>query len=111
MKNNFLDDDWLKEELTEEYIDDDNFSFSVVKKIEQHENINNRYFYLVIAFIITIIGYFLIPEFMVLLSEPLALFSDNQNQIMPMSQIELIGGIAILLIFILIWSFESFDLI
>ena len=29
MKNDFLDDDWLKEALSDEYIHDDDFSFSV----------------------------------------------------------------------------------
>ena len=69
MKNDFLDDDWLKEELSDEYINDDDFSFSVVKKITLHEGKSKRNFYAVLVTMITLFGFLFIPDLMMIYAE------------------------------------------
>ena len=111
MKNDFLDDDWLKEELSDEYINDDDFCFSVVKKIALHEGKSKRNFYAVLATMITLFGFLFIPDLMMIYAEgSTSLLMSDQN-ILPFMQIEYLGIFVILLSFILIWSFEDFDLI
>jgi hypothetical protein len=120
MKNDFLDDDWLKEELADEYISDDDFSFSVIKKIQanESESKSKRNFYAILTAMIAIISFLFIPDLMTLSAEGAAgsasfalldLVSEQQKS--PFMQIEFIGLCVICLSFILIWSFEDFDLI
>jgi hypothetical protein len=127
MKNDFLDDDWLKEELLDEYIhdDDDDFSFSVLKKIQQreseNESKNKRNFYLMLTAMVAIISFLFIPDLMTLSlesagsAEGAGLFSlldsVNEQQKPPFMPMEFIGLAVICLSFILVWSFEDFDLI
>jgi hypothetical protein len=115
MKNDFLDDDWLKEELSDEYINDDDFSFSVVKKIQLHESKSNRNFYFMLTTMLAIISFLFIPDLMTVAAEGSAslslLDSVNTQQKSPFMPMEFIGLAVICLSFILIWSFEDFDLI
>jgi hypothetical protein len=113
MKNDFLDDDWLKEELSDEYIHNDDFSFSVVKKIQLHESQSKRNFYVILTFMIGVISFLFIPELMVMSVEGSSslLGAVNEQKTLPFMQMEFIGIGVIFLSFILIWSFEDFDLI
>ena len=111
MKNDFLDDDWLKEALSDEYIHDDDFSFSVVKKIQLNERQSKRNFYTILAVMIGVISVLFIPDLLMIFSQgptSLSLFGPVNEQEMPM---EFMGLGVIFLSFILIWSFEDFDLI
>ena len=114
MKNDFLDDDWLKEELSDEYIHDDDFSFSVVKKIQLNESKQKRHFYIILAAMFALTSFLFIPDLMMIYGETpasLSLIGSTTQQQSPFMQMELIGLGVILLSFILIWSFEDFDLI
>ncbi len=111
MKNDFLNDDWLKNELSDEYINDDNFSFSVVKKIELHETKSKRKFYAVLVVMIALFGFLFIPDLMMISAGNSTSFLVNEQKMLPFMQIEYMGIFVILLSFILIWSFEDFDLI
>ena len=115
MKNDFLDDNWLKEELSDEYIHDDDFSFSVVKKIQFNERQSKRNFCVILAVIIGVISYLFIPDLMMISAEGSAqlslLGSVNEQQQSPFMQMEFIGIGVIFMSFILIWTFEDFDLI
>lgn len=111
MKNDFLDDEWLKEELSDEYINDDDFSFSVVKKIALHENNSKRKFYAVLVAMITLFGFLFIPDLMTISAGNPTSVLVNEQQMLPFMEMELIGLFVILLSFVLIWSFEDFDLI
>jgi len=111
MKNDFLNDDWLKEELSDEYINDDNFSFSVVKKIELHETNSKRNFYAALVAMIALFGFVFIPDLMMISAENAVSILVNKQQMLPFMEMELIGLIVILLSFVLIWSFENFDLV
>ena len=115
MKNDFLDDDWLKEELSDEYIHDDDFSFSVVKKIQLHERQSKRNFYIMLAVMIGVISFLFIPELMVMSAQGSGSFllvdSLVEQQKLSFTLMELMGLGVIFLSFILIWSFEDFDLI
>lgn len=111
MKNDFLNDDWLKEELSDEYINDDNFSFSVVKKIELHETNSKRNFYAALVAMIALFGFVFIPDLMMISAENSVSILVNEQQMLPFMEMELIGLIVILLSFALIWSFEDFDLV
>jgi len=122
MKNDFLDDDWLKEELSDDYIDDDDFSLSVMKKVRHNEGVseskNKRNFYLMLTAMVGIIGFLFIPDLMTLSlesAEGAGLFSlfdaANEQQKSSFMLIEFIGLAVVCLSFILIWSCEDFDLI
>lgn len=114
MENDFLDDDWLKEELSDEYIHDDDFSFSVVKKIQLNESTQKRYFYIILTAMVAITSLLFIPGLMMIYGETptsLSLIGSTPQQQSSFRQVELIGLGVILLSFILIWSFEDFDLI
>ena len=111
MKNDFLNDDWLKEELSDEYINDDNFSFSVVKQIALHETKSKRKFYAVLVFMITLFGFLFIPDLMTISTENPTSLLVNEQQMLPFMEMELMGLFVILLSFVLIWSFEDFDLV
>jgi hypothetical protein len=111
MKNDFLDDEWLKDELSDEYINDDDFSFSVVKKIELHQTNSKRKFYAVLIAMITLFGLLFIPDLMTISAENSTSILVNEQQMLPFMEMELMGLFVILLSFALIWSFEDFDLI
>jgi len=121
MKNDFLDDDWLKDELSDDYIDDDDFSVSVVKKITFHERKSKRNFYFLLAALLTITSFLLIPDLIMLFTEgassleglvSFSLFdSVNGHKNSSFMQMEFIGLCVILLSFVMIWSCEDFDLI
>tara|TARA_B100000809_G_C14641968_1_gene352594 strand:+ start:73 stop:420 length:348 start_codon:yes stop_codon:yes gene_type:complete len=115
MKNNFLDDDWLKEELSDEYIHDDDFSFSVVKKIQLNESQSKKNFYIILTAIIAITSFLFIPDLMIMSLQGsgsfLLLGSVNEQQKLSFTLMEFMGLGVIFLSFILIWSFEDFDLI
>jgi hypothetical protein len=111
MKNDFLDDDWLKEELTDEYIHDDDFSFTVVKKIAIDERKSKRNFYLLLVALLTIISCLFIPDLMTISAQDSMMFAASEQSVMSFMQMEFIGLCVICLSFILIWSFEDFDLI
>jgi len=111
MKNDFLDDDWLKDELLDEYINDDDFSFSVVKKIELHETKSKVAFYAALFLAITLFGFLFLADLMMMFSGNSAETLANAQKILPFMQMEYVGIFVILLSFVLIWSFEDFDLI
>ena len=114
MKNDFFDDNWLKEELSDEYIHDDDFSFSVVKKLRRIESRSKRNFYILLAVMIGIITFLFIPDLMMIYAEDspsLSLLGSATQQKTPSTAIEFVGLAVIFLSFILIWSFEDFDLI
>jgi len=128
MKNDFLDDDWLKEELSDDYIDDDAFSLSVMKKVRHNEgkseSKNKRNFYLMLTAMVAIIGFLFIPDLLTLSLESVesvesvesaGLFSlfdaVNIQQKSSFMLMEFIGLAVVCLSFILIWSCEDFDLI
>jgi len=122
MKNDFLDDDWLKEELSDDYIDDDDFSLSVMKKVQHNEgkseSKNKRNFYLMLTVMVAMIGFLFIPDLMTLSLESVEsasllslLNSANEQQKSSFMLMEFIGLAVICLSFILIWSCEDFDLI
>ena len=114
MKNDFLNDNWLKEELLDEYIQDDGFSFFVVKKIQLNESRQKRYFYIILTAMVAITSFLFIPDLMMIYGETptsLSLISSTTQQQSPFRQIEFFGLSVILLSIILIWSFEDFDLI
>lgn len=115
MKNEFLDDEWLKEQLSDEYIHDDDFSVSVVEKIQFNESDNKRSFYLQLTAIAAIICFLFIPELITVFAEGSAsisfLGSINDLQKILLIPMEFIGLCVFCLSFILIWSFEDFDLI
>jgi len=111
MKNDVLDDAWLKNELTDDYIDDGDFSFTVVEKIAQHESNNKRYLYTISAIIVGIMSYLFIPELMILLTNSPVYSSANSQDITSLTSVELMGIFVVMLVFILIWSFEDLDLI
>ena len=111
MKNDFLDDDWLKETLSDDYIHDDDFSFSVVKKIQVNERKSKRNFYTILAVMIGVISVLFIPDLLMVFSQgptSLSLLGPVNEQNM---QMEFMGLGVIFLSFILIWSFEDSDLI
>jgi len=111
MKNDFLDDEWLKDELSDEYINDDDFSFSVVKKIALHETKSKRNFYATLVVMITLFSCLFIPDLIMIFTEHSTSILVSEQKILPFMQLEYMGVFAILLSFILIWSFEEFDLI
>jgi len=111
MKNDFLDDEWLKDELSDEYINDDDFSCSVVKKIALHETKSKRNFYATLLVMITLFGCLFIPDLIMILTEHSTSILVSEQKILPFMQLEYMGVFAVLLSFILIWSFEEFDLI
>ena len=123
MKNDFLDDDWLKEELSDEYIHDDEFSLSVLKKIKHNESKSQsernskstRNFYLMLTAMVAIISFLFIPDLMTLSLESAEFLSlldaVNEQQKSPFMPMEFIGLAVICLSFILVWSFEDYDLI
>jgi len=128
MKNDFLDDDWLKEALSDDYIHDDDFSLSVMKKVRHNEgkseSKNKRNFYLMLTAIVGILGFLFIPDLMTLSLESVesvesaegaglfSLFdSVNVQQKSSFMLMEFIGLAVVCLSFILIWSCEDFDLI
>ena len=111
MRNDFLNDDWLKEELADEDINDDDFSFSVIKKIELNKKKDKTMTYVMLAAMITLFSFLFIPDLMMIAAENAISFSVSEQQIVPFLQMEFIGLLLICLIFIMIWSFEDFDLI
>ncbi|NQZ22566.1 MAG: hypothetical protein HRT53_10960 [Colwellia sp.] len=111
MKNDFHNDDWLKEQLSDEYINDDDFSFSVVKKIAWHETKSKRIFYAVLLVMITLFSFLFIPDLMMIIAGNSTSRLVSAQQFLPFMQMEYIGIFVILLSFALIWSFENSDLI
>lgn len=89
-------------------------SFSVVKQILRIESRSKRNFCVILAVMICIISFLFIYDLMMISAEGLAqlslLGSINEQQKSPFMQMEFIGIGVILLGFILIWSFEDFNL-
>lgn len=104
MDNNFLDDNWLKQELTEEPIENNNFSEVVFKNIQQYQRqqklINCS---LLIGFIV-VISYFIISLF-----DSFSLAVNNYSLLSMTSNEALSLGATVTLLF-LIWSLEELEL-
>lgn len=120
MKNDFLNDDWLKEELAEEHLNNDNFSMSVMEQIQQQQstkkNTTNRSLFTILTLVAIGVAYLLFQPFVTLLANSnvntaTELFSIHPQQFIAFTNSEITGLFAFILIFILTWSFEDFDLI
>lgn len=115
MKHDFLDDDWLKEQLAEEHLNDNDFSHSTMQLIREQSQLIPWYIHIFTGVIVCSLGYLvinlLLPLFTdVPINKPalidiqwLNLFNDNQ--------VDPISVVAIVLTFALIWSIEELDLL
>ena len=115
MKHNFLDDDWLKKQLTEEHLNDDNFSHSTMQKIDEQRQTTPWYIHVFSGAIICSLSYLVINLL-------LSLFTDTPIEKTPLIDIQvsnlfngievnLISVVVIVLAFALIWSIEELDLL
>jgi len=60
MKDDFLNDDWLKQQLKEEHIDNDDFTDIVLSKIKQTQHHQKVFNYSLLGCAFLVVGYFLI---------------------------------------------------
>jgi len=60
MKNDFLNDDWLKQQLKEEDIDNDDFTDIVLSKVKQTQHQQKAFNYSLLGCAFLMITYFLI---------------------------------------------------
>jgi hypothetical protein len=104
MDNNFLDDNWLKQELTEEPIENNNFSEIVFKNIQRYQRQQKLINFSLLAGFIVVISYFIISLFY-----SLSLAVNNYSLLSMTSNEALSLGATVTLLF-LIWSLEELEL-
>jgi len=115
MKDDFLDDDWLTEQLTENQLSDENFSQSTMHLIAQQDKSTPWYIYVFFTAIICSLAYLGIKLLLLLFSNaPIAkpaIINMQWAAIFEGIQIAPISIVVVVLAFALIWSIEEFDLL
>ena len=115
MKHDFLDDDWLKQQLAEDHLNDDDFSHSVMQKIGEQRQASYWYLYLLSAAILASLGYLVIALlgsiFTAVPFERPVLFDTEWTNLLNGSQVDPVTVFLVVLAFAIIWSLEEFDLL
>jgi uncharacterized BrkB/YihY/UPF0761 family membrane protein len=115
MKHDFLNDDWLKEQLHEEHLEDDNFSHAVMQKVSEQQQNTPWYLYAFSSALICAFGYLIVNLLLSLLTdapiEKPTLIDIQWSTITNGFAVAPISIIVITLAFALIWSIEEYDLL
>jgi len=115
MKDDFLNDDWLTEQLTEEPLSDDSFSYLTMQIIDEQHQPTPWYLYIFSTAIVCSLGYLVINLLLSIFTdtalEKPALINMQWSSLLNDIQVDPVSAAVMVLAFALIWSIEEFDLL